>query len=459
MGHAVASYLPESMLIKLNPELAPLWSIDKPEGFDQAVSSGIFFHEYLHYLHNISTLSGIVVFINTIELWRMFRHTFDKGGFSVGSALMDAEWQEKLRMLSSYLIGARKKHNPDLKHIISPVDIKITSLTTEVEVANQSGELLTVLVCDAEVSDQGGNAELCVVRIGTLELLESIAWLLENRMVKAINPMAEMELPPIFPYRVVEAAARCAVPDLDDDGIIACILAALQSSDAPEALEKLFVIAAEALRCGQNPSDVIREKVKDALNQSQSKLDEAFSRLDMEFANDGIFATAVRQIVAAARRAFELRRVDPFFELQIIQDARANKGSFEHIIQRFVPCAVLQMLAGHDEDIERDVLMSFLPPANEHGQDPENGLRVLHSVFDFLGRHRNLQSFVSTRDARKVRCPFFTCCNLPLRAKDPAICRDSPWRSIDWPEWDQEKRSCWYGTAVRITRPPDGTAA
>ncbi len=120
MVHAVAKYLPESMLIRLEPELAPLWSTDKPEGFDHAAASGYFFHEYLHYLHNISTLSGIAVFINTIELWRRFRHTFETGGFSVGSDVMDAAQQADLRMLSLYLIGARKKHAPYLNQIISP---------------------------------------------------------------------------------------------------------------------------------------------------------------------------------------------------------------------------------------------------------------------------------------------------------------------------------------------------
>jgi hypothetical protein len=38
-----------------------------------------------------------------------------------------------------------------------------------------------------DVSDRGGNVEECIVRIGTLELLESVAWLLEKIMVEAIG--------------------------------------------------------------------------------------------------------------------------------------------------------------------------------------------------------------------------------------------------------------------------------
>ncbi len=286
-------------------------------------------------------------------------------------------------------------------------------------------------------------------------MLEGAAWLLENRMVKAINPSAQIDLPAIFPYRVVEAAARYAAPGLDDVGIITCILAALQSSDAPKALEEVFVIAAEAHRGGQDPSVVLRQKVKDSLKQCQSELDEVFRGLEKEFASDGIVATAVRQIVATARRAFEHRRADPFFELQMIDDRKNNAVSFEDTIRRFAPCAVLQKREGHEDDIERDVLYSFLPPVNERGHDPENGLRTLHSIFDFLGRHWRLESLVGTQEAQNSRCPFYTCCNLSLRTKEPAICKTSPWKSVDWPAWDLGKGLCWYGTAIRFTRPPD----
>jgi len=459
MSHAIARYLPESMFITIGPELAPFAESDNPQGFQNPASFGYFFHEYAHYLHNISTVSGITVFINTLELLRCFRQTFDAAGLSNGSDFMKPAEKDHLRTLSAFLTRARLGYAPHLTNIISPVGIKITSLKNSADVTGPKGELLTVLVCDAEVSDQGGNTENCVARIGTLELLESAAWLLERRVVEAMDSNTQIDQPSVFPYRVIDAAARYAVPGLDDRGIIACVLAALQSSDAPEALEMMFGIAAEALRHSQDPMTVLRQKTVDSLNQGRAELDSAFTALDSEFGGSNILARSVRQIVATARRLFEERCTDPFFEFQIIEDMKTDTESFVNAIKRFAPCAVLQKRFGDDDDLERDILISFLPTNNEHGQDPENGLRVVHSIFHFLGRHRTQDGFVSSCKARRDQCPFYTCCNLPLRLKEPAICKAQPWKSVDWPEWDQEKGTCWYGTAVRITRPPDDVSA
>jgi hypothetical protein len=454
MVRVIASYLPESMLIKLESDLRLFPDANNPKGFRSAAGLGYFFHEYAHYLHNISTLSGIVVFINTIELWRCFRLTFDDTGFSGGSDLFDAKQRDHLRTLISYLAAARRVYDPVFQNGLVPASVKITSLKPVLEVTGPDKPLLNMLVCDAEVAVQGGNTEKCKVYIGLLELLESAAWLLEQSMFEAIGSDDPISPSPVFPYKVVEAAARYAAPGLNDAGIIACVLTALQSSDAPEALSDVFGIASQALQDERDPVDVLREKGKEALNQGSSKLEEAFSALEEEFANDGVLARAIRQIIGTARRAFEHRRIDSFFELQIVEDMKLRPESpLRDAIRYYAPCAVLQMRDGPDDELGRDLLLSFLV-ADDNGYDPENGLRIVHCIFDFLDRHRTQGGFSRTQDARQGPCPFYTCCNLALRAREPSICSSSPWKSADWPEWDQAKVACWYGTAVRITRPP-----
>jgi hypothetical protein len=455
MPKTVASYLPESMLIKVSPELRLFPDANSPDGFRSASAFGYFFHEYAHYLHNISTLSGIVVFINTIELWRCFRLTLDDTGFSGGSDHLDAKQREHLRTLMSYLATARRVYDPVFQNVLEPASVKITSLKPVLEVTGPNEPLLNMLVCDAEVTDRGDNTEKCRVYIGLLELLESVAWLLERRMFEAISPDVQMSEPPVFPYRVVEAAARYLVPGLNNVGTVACVLAALQSSDAPKALSDVFGIASEALRDGRDPVDVLREKAKEALNQGSSKLEKAFNALEEEFANDGVLAKGIRRIVDTARRAFRHRRIDPFFELQIVEGLKLRPESLlRDAIRHYAPCAVLQERDGPDDEIGRDFLLSFLVADEENGLDPEDGLRIVHSIFDFVGRHGTQYRLARTEDARQGPCPFYTCCNRALRAREPSICSSSPWKAADWPEWDQAKGACWYGTAIRITRPP-----
>jgi hypothetical protein len=115
-------------------------------------------------------------------------------------------------------------------------------------------------------------------------------------------------------------------------------------------------------------------------------------------------------------------------------------------------CAALQGRAGQDDEISRDILLSFTPPAKAGELDPEEGLRVVHSIFHFVGCHRTLDGFVPLSKARHNSCPFYTCCNLKLRQNAPQICKRTPWQAVDWTGW--EHGTCWYGTGVRVTRPP-----
>jgi hypothetical protein len=451
--HAIASYLPESMLIKIGPDLI-IFDPDAPGIFPTAFAFGFFFHEYAHFLHNISTVSGVAVVINTIELWRCFRQTIDAAGNCGGSGSDDAARKNHLQTLISYLSAARQNHRPLLKTIASPVSVTITSVTERSDVQGTNQEILSVLECDAIVSDQGGQTENSTIRIGTLELLESAAWLLEKRMVTAINPQETISPPPVFPYHIVEALADYAAPGLEEEGVLACVLAALQSSDAPQALKEILEIARQAVQSGHDPVTALRQSTLHALNQGADQLEQVFGALEAEFSNDGVLARAIRRIISAARQGFELRRVDPFFELRIIENIGSRSWSLKNVIRQIPSCAVLQIRPDDENHIGRDILSSFLPNADEYGQDPEAGLRVVHSVFDYVGRHRTKEGLTTTQQAQRGSCPFYTCCDLSLRKKEPDVCRNTPWKSADWPDWDRAGSACCYGTAVRITRPP-----
>ena len=109
MTVAIASYLPESMIIKIGPTLRLLDDQGKPVALPTAEVFGFFFHEYAHYIHNISTACGIAVFLNTLELWRRFRLTHDTAGYSSGSGAQPADDKEFLKSLLACLIADRRE--------------------------------------------------------------------------------------------------------------------------------------------------------------------------------------------------------------------------------------------------------------------------------------------------------------------------------------------------------------
>ncbi|TYL92742.1 hypothetical protein FXB40_23940 [Bradyrhizobium rifense] len=197
---------------------------------------------------------------------------------------------------------------------------------------------------------------------------------------------------------------------------------------------------------------VLRNSVGVALKQGGLTLEAQFHALEMEFNGNGIMAIAMRQIVAAARAAFQMRQEDPFFELAMIADI-ASGASVQDILQRIPSCAMKQEESGAFDQLQHDVLISIRPPSTANGRDPEDGLPTIHAIFHYVSLHLTQQGFVETSAARSSPCRLYTCCNLRLRIDEPNICRSKPWLSASWPNWGPDGK-CWYGTAVSITKPP-----
>ena len=455
MKETMASYLPERMIIRIGPELKLVDDQGKPMALPTADAAAVFFHEYAHFLHNISIVSGIAVFVNTVELWRRFRITHGTSGFCSASGGQSAGNQDSLEQLLKHLHEMRRDNSPKLKFVINPVAINIHSHVLQRTVRSNGDVLATAVRYEAEVKDNHGGTELVKAAIGTLELLECAAWLLEKRIVKAVDPSKNAERPRLFPYLVVEVFCKYEVPELDEDGVLSCVLGALQSSDATFALTELLAICPQATADGRSAVDVIRSCTKSALAESLPKMEKQFVTLEEECSGDGIMGAAIRRIVEVARAALALRAESPFFELDWVQEIAMDNMHLNDVMERIPSCAVLQVNGGSEDQLQRDFLLSFLVPDTDSSRGPEEGFRVVHSIFDYLGRHADLKGFVPTNRIAYKPCPFYTSCDLPLRRASSGTCKNTPWESADWPSWG-EGGVCWYGVGIRVTRQPPG---
>lgn len=449
-SHTPASYLPESMIIKLSENIRLFDNQYRSVPQEQALA--YFFHEYTHYIHNISTANGIAVFVNTLALWRCFRQTINPDGYSEGSKNFDPKKKKHLKELLDNLNAARQKNKPQPKLIPFPLSIEISDYELKAKAQGPQDPLINVILCNSIIKDQGDQTERLTIVVGTHELLEGAAWILENRVIEAMDNSILLEPAPVFPYHIAEEVAKCAIPNISKDDVLVCLLTALQSSDAPSAFVELLTHAQEAVKEGNKLSDILRNHANNAISQNKDSLLNQFETLEREFKGNGVMAIAIRQIINSAKLGFSLRNKDPFFELKMIERLKDNKESIKDILNELPSCAVLQRNPGSEEKLGRDHLLSFLPVMQNCTQDPEDGLRIIHSIFDYITRHRRQDHFASTNQASQGKCPFYTCCKLSLRRKQDSSCGTTPWKAADWEGWD-ENGACWYGTGVRITRP------
>lgn len=444
-----AGYKPQEFIIRLGSEIQMFDSEKNALVAPTPNALAVFMHEYMHYIHNVSTLIGVSALINTLEFWRLFRCTFDENGFSLGSTHLDATAQDCLKLISEILAAGRGNYKPQFNNVLKPASLKILNATPEKFIISKQGTQLTKYVCQAQVLDQGGNAENCQIEIGIPEIMEAAAWLLECRLLSKLVPDTDLMPVDVLPYKAVSALADHLYPGIKQEAVLAAILASLQSSDPVDALQQVLNVA-----CGEDDSDQdvttkIHQVALKIVTDNEAALLSLLSEIKAEFSTQNIMSTGIDAILARAHEALAIRRRLPLFEIALI-DALANGDlSFEQWMKEYPSCAVIQQNAGANDVLKRDTLASFLP-LNEDDSDPEDGLRVVHAIFDFVGRHSKNGEFIPTAELEAKPCPFFTCCDLDVRKHQSDICRNSPWGSVG----QYDGGNCWYGAAVAITRPP-----
>ncbi|SUG70293.1 Uncharacterised protein [Salmonella enterica subsp. enterica] len=61
---AIATYLPESQIITLTKDFPALEDPQNPIGFTNPTQFAFFFHEWIHFLHNIQLYMAFLFFVH-----------------------------------------------------------------------------------------------------------------------------------------------------------------------------------------------------------------------------------------------------------------------------------------------------------------------------------------------------------------------------------------------------------
>lgn len=466
MKLTAASYLAECQVITLRPEFAALADPQNIRGFRSPREIAYFFHEWIHYLHNISTLHGVSAFLNQVALWSVFRFTLRQDGTSVGSKRLPPSHWVPMRQNLEFLSKTRAPR--PVSAMLGPDDrpFSITSVTEEkLRVADTAAEI-TVLRCNGEVPQLEGDANKVTVEIGAHEVLESIAFLLESELLTQLerrqssakeSTQALARAPAnIVPYRLLEALGRFLAPQLGTREVLLCGIASLQSSDPVGQLANTFAVTNQMASQGKDVVGELRKEAAHHLALHASWLQSELSGIDKALPLDEPFARSVKHTVSLIRSNFDKRRQDPFFELQIIDDVVKAFGDMDAVMKAHGGCCIIQQRPGDDDQVGRDLMYDVMlgPP----DASLEHGLRMMHAGFRYIALHATADSALPTGEiplGKSKRCPFYSICDDPLRQSSPDVCASQPWASF---VLKKDGESCWYSEAVRVLRPTDLSA-
>lgn len=439
------TYSPDFMLINLGQDFSNF----DTEGINNRFLFGIFFHEWLHYFHNVSTNFGMTTFSSTVSLWGLFQNSNTNGVID-----NKPNYQNALALHNKLLNFSRRRTNTDETILvinkakftsleIVDVQLKETSISKEAH--------LHSFMC--EIKDSNHPEQTHTVEIGALEIIENLAYLLEKKLVESLNEFdtsfnkdAPFDVPNTIPYRMIELLLHHYFPNLSEDDCIITMIASLQALDCIEVLDMLLQRIKQAIVENKNIKDALSEWIQINNADIHQRLNEMKAWIYDGFPVDDAIGKSIKSVFEIIKSNIELRAKNPFVELDILNAIKADSRNFDKILNLGSTCAFMIKLK--PSEIKDPLVKSKLLEIGkmEHLEDWQQFHAALHFVRRHIGSDGQL---TNTSEIPNGCCPFFDVCTLKSEQKDINICRNRPWESFD--ATNPEADMCWYGSAVRQT--------
>lgn len=289
----LGTYAPERFLITLPPEFGIVDLADMALNRMDEDGLSVLFHEYVHYLQNISTPAGFHAFYRALELWRFFRETVGPGCTSAGSSNLAAErqiWIEQYLALSDAFDGDIdfERNSPDFQ----PDKIVIESCDAQ-KTERPLGALQTT-VTDVELSGWAMSGdekeEQFSYAFGAIAVMEGIAFELDQIVGAGEKAEKAPQPAPTLPYHALREVAALKVPGIETDVTLRLGCLSLLSNDPAGALIDLLERYGQLIGTGMSRDRAVRH-IYDEAESVRLLIDAIVNtdipRLECVFANAG----------------------------------------------------------------------------------------------------------------------------------------------------------------------------
>ncbi|HEU5135881.1 MAG TPA: hypothetical protein VFU13_12100 [Steroidobacteraceae bacterium] len=410
-------------------------------------------HEYVHFLHNVSTCAGAHLFLANIWLLRAIPHCTDANGHvdpeklaheqAEHSVSLASRWIKALRGGADSALAEFKGGNAttwsfgSIQDLSESFDLVLSSHTIE-------GAQVHV-----ESRDRRGKHAAGVVSIGYDLITEGVAYEVD-REIRRVNGTPRFDLDDstdAYPYLFFGALADHLVgrETTANERIDLGVCALLASSPG-----KAFVQLCEQLARAKPPvstssrlPEVIRnEATADFKAKAMEMVSKTLKPALTELAPGSELHEAATDILALFHAGFALRTINPVLELTLV-GSPLDGHRFRQRVGGLLDCCVLQ------EKPEGRLYIQWIGPGIV-GRDEKDAARFgrLQSAIHFAQRHLLPSGkLCSTADLRAMPCPYSGACVAEASDGNPEACREAPWTRFLGARPGQP--ICWYASGVK----------
>lgn len=427
------------------------------QGTDQTISQGIqqflqnenyaaIFHEYIHYLHEMSTVIGNVCLGLEISAKSIFSNNFDKELKSCEvndtTDLKQIELLSKIFHTQHIIFGdsvdkfanrrliSISSFQYDLHEVSVPHDVDLQTFNIEVP-------KLTFWITE---NQRASNDSLL---FGKFYLYEGLAYELDREIDKAHRGLTVIDDSLInTEYTVLRSLAKFVFPNVEKTTFLRLASIALQHINCGKTFILLLERVKDEVTLGISQDESIR-RIKEEMSRKllikQSDFNDAQDEYRKVFLKRTQLYKAFGYITDKTKLLYSKRIENPTFEVDMV-----FSGNYEFLLNVTDMCDFMYIF-NDEEPYMRDFLGTTIDLSTSEALKTLLSYDHYHKIHLISGT-KKVEAKAEILEGQR-KCPFFNCCNLSLRIENTEICETKPWRIFEISA-NSNSLYCWYGTGV-----------
>ena len=384
------------------------------------------YHEYIHYVHEVSTMAGIAQFHFSVLKRSIFSHFVEKDRPSIAIRISGV-LKDKFDILENTLNVITGGFSSEMEdRVFDQIDDILFMQFPCYDPASDSTHMKDIpIVIYTYYDKKTGKAEKDSVAFGKLFLYEGLAHSLDQ-ITSIQGGLAPTPISKIAPeYRMLDMVAQKLFPDIDKRSLLEIASMSLAWFNCGERFIKALM---EAAKVPHLPGYVfeIQNELHLHMTTHRNSIKKMLAHIKDVFKYRRELHIAAGHLCKIMLNSYDQRIQRPLFEIEVTFNRQ------QHKLREYVDlCQMVYVFADDDEVFMRDFAGSYLPK------------RLRSRLLTFMCHVDYAQ--IPIGSTNNHCCPLYTFCPHKRRIEKAEQCRTNPRLAFD----DQPQYGwCEYGLGV-----------
>jgi hypothetical protein len=397
------------------------------------------FHEYIHYIHEISTPVGNIGLALDLIKKSFFSNFFDRRPDSCENLGMTGEMRDRYRQMNA------SKALLDGSKIVNAKILKIEVLGNQPGIFHiMSGNTLAardieIPLLTAEIY-QSDHFEPVDLFFGKFFIYEGLAYELDRELDRQLSGLSAIRDDMRFTeYTVLRLVAFKIYPEVDTKTFLTIASLSLAYINCGFVFIDLLRVVKKRVDAGEQIGDILeqlKQQVRELMAAQSDDFEGAQDEIIAIFTGRPQLLTAFQYICGQAKATYAIRKAEPTFEVDLM-----FSGQYQTLLDKAPICDFMYQYSDLNS-FNRDFLGT-----SSMDNATSQACKALISYSHYQECHREFSTAKLESKNLEMPCPFFSCCNLHLRQDHTDICGSRPWRIFEVSA-RTDHGYCWYGNGV-----------